>query len=298
MAKKDYYKVLEVERGASQEEIKKAYRKLAIKFHPDKNPNNPQAELRFKELNEAYEVLSDADKRKKYDQFGDNWEFADQFNSAGTGGYSRRTYTRPEKEPSHEEFFGGNEPNEGGGFSDFFNRVFGEKFNQKKNKGQDSQGKADISLEEACLGTSKVLTVDGEKIRIQIKQGSYDGLQLKIKEKGKPNPTTGERGDLFLTLHIKPHTLFERKGDDLHSKLPISIGTATLGGEVMVDTIDSKLNLKIPQGTDSSKIFRLKGKGMPNYENPQTRGDLYVQVVIHVPKTVTDEQRKVLETLR
>lgn len=299
MAKKDYYKILEIPRTASQDDIKKAYRKLAIKYHPDKNPNNPQAEQRFKELNEAYEVLSDPEKRKKYDQFGENWEFAEQYAGAGAkgygyggGGYSTFSF---------DDIFGnGSEGTYGGGFRDIFENIFGERFSGKKAKPkeQDVQGNVEISLEEACLGTTKVLNVEDQKIRLQIKPGSYDGLQLKIKEKGRLNPTTGRRGDLYLNVRVKPHPLFERKGDDLYTKLPISFGLAALGGDVTVDTIDSKVNLKVPAGTDSGKILRVKGKGMPLYDHPNERGDLYVQVQIVSPKKLTDEQRRILETLR
>ncbi|MCS6834359.1 MAG: DnaJ domain-containing protein, partial [Flammeovirgaceae bacterium] len=206
MAKKDYYKILEVPRTASQEDIKKAYRKLAIKYHPDKNPNNPQAEQRFKELNEAYEVLSDPEKRKKYDQFGENWEFAEQYAGAGAKGYGynggKGTYTTF----SFDDIFGNeSESNSDGGFRDIFESIFGERFSGKRaKKEQDMQGTIEISLEEACLGTSKVIDVEDQKIRLQIKPGSYDGLQLRIKEKGRLNPMTGKRGDLYLNIHVRP----------------------------------------------------------------------------------------------
>lgn len=300
MAKKDYYKILEVPRTASQEDIKKAYRKLAIKYHPDKNPNNPQAEQRFKELNEAYEVLSDPEKRKKYDQFGENWEFAEQYAGAGARGYGygggKGTYTTFSFDDIFDNESGSNSD---GGFRDIFESIFGERFSGKKaKKEQDVQGTIEISLEEACLGTSKVINVEDQKIRLQIKPGSYDGLQLKIKGKGRLNPSTGERSDLYLTIRVRPHSLFERKGDDLYMQLPISFGLAALGGEVTLDTIDSKVALKIPAGTDSGKTLRVKGKGMPLYDNPQQRGDLYVQVQIVSPKKLTDEQRRILETLR
>lgn len=294
MKKQDYYKTLGVSKSASDEEIKKAYRKLAVKYHPDKNQGNPQAEQKFKEISEAYEVLKDPEKRKKYDKYGEHWEHADQFEKAGGSpfGTSGQTYSF---DGNFEDGFGG------GGFSDIFENFFGGRFSgkqQQAQKGNDLKTDLTITLEEAFHGTSKVLNLHGQQIRIKIKPGSYEGLQLKVKGKGEQVANGGVNGDLFIHLHLQKHPYFKIEGKDIKYSLKVDLATATLGGKVAVPTPSGNVNLPIAEGTDGGKVLRLKGKGMPDYKHTGHFGDFYAKVEITVPKNLTEAQKEFIRSLQ
>lgn len=290
---KDYYKVLGVDKKASQEDIKKTYRKLAVKFHPDKNPGDKKSEEKFKEINEAYDVLGDAEKRKKYDDLGENWQ---QYQQRGAPNNNQQYYN-----PQGGSPFGGE-----GGFSDFFESFFGggssgfggsRQRSTRKVKGEDYQAETTITLEEAFHGTTRQINLSTQKLNLKLKPGIADGQILRMKEKGAPGINGGPDGDLFITIHIQKHHLYERKGDDLYFDQPLDAYTAILGGKLSVQAIDKPLNINIPAGTDSGKTFRLKGMGMPLEKDATQRGDSYVRVMITVPKHLSAEDRELLSTL-
>jgi curved DNA-binding protein len=298
MEYKDYYKILGIEKKATQEEIKKAYRKLAVKYHPDKNPGDKKAEERFKEVNEANDVLSDPEKRKKYDNLGDNWQQYAQ------GGFNNGGQYRQPGGGSH--FYSGGESQ----FSDFFESIFGSggyggfggfgsggSRARGKRQGEDHQAETTITLEEAFHGTSRQLNLTDQKLNLKLKPGIADGQVLRMKEKGAPGFNGGPNGDLFITIHVQRHPRFERKGDDLYFDQPLDAITATLGGKLAVQAIDKTLQITIPPGTDSDKVFRLKEMGMPEYSNPRQRGDAYVRVHLTVPKNLTEQEKEALSRL-
>ena len=309
---KDYYKILGVSKTATQDEIKKVYRKLAKQHHPDKNAGDPKAEAKFKELNEAYEVLGDADKRKKYDQLGVNYQayknsggsgqdFWQQYQGQGQGG-GQYTYGR---EGAGDPFGGAG----GDSFSDFFNNLFGggSTFGGRTSQGgrrtraaqgQDYQAEYEISLENAYKGLSTVLTVGEHKLKINLKPGIADGQKLRLKGKGAPGMNGGEAGDLYLTIRVKPHSSFEVKGNDLYHDLPVDIYTATLGGKANVNLLEGSLNITIPKGTQNGKLLRLKGKGMPVYGKPEEYGNLILTIRPQVPEILTEEEAKLWEQLK
>lgn len=297
---KDYYKILGVERGASAEDIKKAYRKLAIKYHPDKNPGNKEAEEKFKEINEANEVLSDSEKRKKYDQLGSNWKNYQQgggraedfdWSKWSTRGNSHgfETYT-------NEEAFGGSS------FSDFFESIFGgsagfQSRPARAQKGADYKAETDISLEEAYHGTNRRMDVNGTLLQINIKPGVKEGQTLRMKEKGGPGANGGPRGDIYITLHIPAHPHYKRKGDDLYCNAPIELYTAMLGGKQIIRTLKGNIRIDIPKETENGKVFRLKGMGMPIFGKTGEFGDLYAKVRVLLPKNLTAEEIELLKEL-
>lgn len=298
---KDYYKILGVDKKASQEDIKKAYRKLAVKYHPDKNKDNKAAEDRFKEVNEANEVLSDPQKRKKYDELGENWR---QYEHAGgrPGGGRRSNGQGPfTYEGDFGDFFGQG----GSGFSDFFEQFFGGGMgggrpgsSRSANfKGQDYQSEMEISLDEAYHGANRLIELENEKLRISTKPGAYEDQLLRIKGKGGKG-NKGNHGDLYVRIHVTPHPNFTRKGDDLYSTQTIDLYTAVLGGSTIVNTLSGQVKVKIASGTQNGKTIRIKGKGMPVYGNTDMFGDLYVQLQIHIPEVLTDRQRELFEQLR
>ncbi len=291
---KDYYKIIGLPKTASQEDIKKAYRKLAVKYHPDKNPGDKKAEERFKEINEAHEVLGDPAKRKKYDELGENWKY-DQANG-GFGG------ARGQQGGFNASDFAGNE----GNFSDFFESIFGQsgggfgnsrRRNSAPAKGEDFTAEATISLMEAFHGTSRQMELTAQKLNIKVKPGIADGQVLRLRGKGGPSRNGGPSGDIFITIHVQADSKFERKGNDLYFDCPLDVYTAVLGGKLPVQTIDKVLNISIPAGTDSNKTFRLKGTGMPVYDMADQRGDSYVRVVITVPRQLSEEEKKLFTQL-
>lgn len=287
---KDYYKVLGVNRSATQDEIKKAYRKLAVKYHPDKNKDDKKAEERFKEISEAYEVVGDPEKRKKYDSIGKNWkQHADRepFSYPGQGGYHQFDDT--------SEIFGHS------GFSDFFESFFGGRERRNSDfgfeSGHDLATDIEISLEEAYHGTQRIIDLGGERIRVSIKPGAYDGLQLKIQGKGERGPG-GRAGNLLLTIRISPDPIFTRHGNDLSRDVSIDVYTALLGGRFEVSTLSGKLNLTIPEGCQQGKKLRVPRKGMPIYGQAGEYGDLIVRVNVVLPTSLSNEERELVAKLK
>lgn len=307
MEYKDYYKILGVSKEATQDEIKKAYRKLAVKYHPDKNPDSKEAE-KFKDIGEAYEVLKDPEKRKRYDELGANWKHYQQQGTDGGGSDwsqfgGRRgggTYTTFEGDPGN--LFGNSD------FSDFFEMFFGgygsrQSQSQRSQtyggfKGQDYEAQATITLEEAYHGTSRILNLNHKKIRIRLKPGITDGQVLRIKGKGAPGINGSPAGDLYLNVQVKKHHTFERKGNDLHVDVPIDLYTAVLGGKASITTIKGKVNATIPKGTQNGKVLRLKGLGMPDYNNNTHYGNLYARINITIPQDLSPEETRLFEKLK
>lgn len=294
MEYKDYYKVLGVDKKASQAEIKKAYRKLAVKYHPDKNPDDKAAEEKFKEINEAYEVIGDPESRQQYDELGANWK---QYQQGGgqqwQGGPGQGFHF--EGDPS--EMFGE------GGFYDFFQNIFGGAGGRRSSyagsyKGQDYQSDITLTLEEAYHGSERILQLDGKKIRIKTKPGTSDGQTLRIKGKGAPGVQGGPAGDLYLNIHVKNHHLYQRKGNDLQQDLNIDLFTAVLGGKVQVNTFSGPVKISIQAGTQNGKVLRLSGKGMPVYGKKDRFGDMLVKINVRIPKNLTDEEIELYKKLR
>lgn len=320
MEYKDYYKTLGVSKSATEKEIKSAYRKLARQHHPDVNPDNPGAEARFKEVNEAYEVLGDPEKRKKYDQLGADWRRWEQAgqngggfdwsqwmggmgNAGGPGGPRVRVqYGRPD---DLNDLFG----NGGGGFSDFFNAIFGDmgmgsaagrsgfRGQPQGQIGQDIEQELEISLAEAYHGTTRLLSKDGRRLEVKIPAGAKTGTKVRMRGEGQAG-YGGQAGDLYLKVKVAHDPRFERKGDNLHVTVPVDLYTAILGGEVRVPTMTGEVKLKIPAGAQNNQKFRLSGKGMPKLRHQNEYGDLYAQLEIKLPKSVTPEQRALFEKLR
>lgn len=298
---KDYYKILGVPKEASQKDIKKAYRKMAAKYHPDKNPDNKEAEEKFKEINEANEVLSDTEKREKYDALGSNWDAykntgddwrqyanqgrgSDKFYGQGRGG------GREDFSSFFEAFFGGGRANPFGGSS--------RSRRQAAFTGGDIPAELPITLLEAYQGSKRTFEINNEKLRITIKPGSFEGQKLKIKGKGQPGINGGARGDLYIVLAIQPDFKFQRKGDNLIYEAKIDIFTAILGGKIEIPTMSSPVKMTIPEGVNIEKTLRLKGKGMPKYRNIKQYGDLLVKLKIDLPKKLTQEEKDLFEKLK
>lgn len=292
----DYYQVLGIDKKATTDEIKTAYRKLARKHHPDLNPNNPDAEKRFKEINEANEVLSDPDKRKKYDAYGANWKQAEQFEQAKQQQSSRGGGGNP--------FAGGNEGyysfGEGEDYSDFFASMFGNAGSgnkQSRFKGSDYRASLQLNLSDAYKTHQQTFTVNGKNIRITIPAGVENGQEIKITGYGSPGMNGGPNGDLFITFTIHNDTDFVRKGNDLYADIPLDLYTAVLGGETVVDTMDGKVKLKVAPETSNGTKVRLKGKGFPVYKKDNSFGDLYISYQVQVPQNLTEKEKALFQQL-
>ena len=289
---KDYYKILGIEKSATQADIKKVYRALAIKYHPDKNPGNKGAEETFKAINEANEVLSDPEKRKKYDELGANWE----------------QHTQEKKQQRGNPFGEGNSnfySSENSGFSDFFDQFFSSNTGNTRAdsrsssyKGGDYGTELEITLEEAYHGTSRIIQLEQEKLRITTKPGSYDGQVLNIKGKGAKGSSSELNGNLMVNIKVKPNRRFVRKLNDLYLLMSIDLYTAVLGGEIMVNTFSGDIKVKIVSGTQNGKSVRLKGKGMPVYLKPNEYGDLYIQTHVVIPDKLSVKQKEMFEALK
>ncbi len=302
---KDYYGTIGVAKTATAKEIKQAYRKLARKFHPDVNPDDQSAESRFKEITEAYEVLGDADKRRKYDELGANWrQYENQPRSASPGGGGFRTMTEEEM----RDAFGGADP-----FSDFFNVFFGGggsasagpagQRSPRPRAGRDVEQLLRLSLEEAFTGTPRRLSItrrgQSSTVDVRIPAGVREGSRVRVVGEGEPGSGGAQAGSLFLRIRIAPHATFERRDQDLHVRVPVDITTAVLGGEAEVPTLTGRpVRLKIPEATQGGQVLRLKGRGMPAVGQPDTPGDLYATVEIAVPTRLTAEEREHYEALR
>lgn len=301
MEYKDYYKVLGVSHEASAAEIKKAYRKLALKYHPDRNPGDKTSEDKFKDINEAYQVLSDPSKRQRYDQLGDSysqWQNTggnpDSFNwqewfSQGQPGGSRRVDVR-----DFEDIFGGS-------FSDFFTSIFGGMESNAPRQRRRSapinyEQPVAISLLEAYRGTERSLRIDNHRYEVKIPAGAQSGTKIRIAGAG-PADQSGSKGDLFLVIDVKSDGTYERKASDLFTDTTIELITAVLGGQITVQTLGGPVSLTIPAGTQPGQTFRLSGRGMPNLKNKQIHGDLYVRTKVAIPKQLTSRQRELYEQL-
>ncbi len=319
MEYKDYYKTLGVGKTADEKELKKAYRKLARQYHPDVNPGDASAESRFKEINEAYEVLSDPEKRKMYDQFGSQWQ---QYQRAGgnvndfwqqwqaqQGG--PRTQTRSFSQEDLNQMFGSS-----GGFSDFFESLFGGMGRRQTGgfdfgnfssgqrqprirRGQDVEHTVQVTLEEAFQGTTRQLQwEDGRTLSAKIPRGVKTGSRIRLSGQGGAGTGGSQSGDLYLVVEVLPHATFERDEDDLRAKVAVDLYTAVLGGTVEVSTLDRTVNLTIPEGTANGKTFRLRGLGMPKLKNPDARGDLYATLEVRLPEQLSDKEKELFHQLR
>ncbi|HLG51122.1 MAG: J domain-containing protein [Chloroflexi bacterium] len=300
-AVRDYYAVLGVPRNATEKEIRAAYRKLARKYHPDLNPGDKTAEARFKEVQAAYEVLSDPEKRRKYDQFGPNWEQMERmrpgfdpssFGTGGTGGI-------------HFDFGTGTD------FSDILESLFGglggtrtgTRFRTRPRRGQDIEHSVDISLEEAYFGTTRILEIPSlnglapRRLEVRIPPGARTGSRIRLAGEGGPGLGGGPAGDVYLIVNVLPHGTFERKEDDLYVEVSVPLTTAVLGGEVNVPTIKGRVALRIPPETQNGQVFRLAGQGMPHM-NGSGHGDMYVRTKVTIPTRLTPRERELFEELR
>jgi DnaJ-class molecular chaperone len=322
---KDYYQTLGIPKSAAAKDIKQAYRKLARKFHPDVNPGDKAAEARFKEINEAYEVLGDPEKRRKYDELGANWRLYEQaqqqgqpwpggspfgggsgeggtwtINMGGPGGY--RTMTEEEM----QDLFGNEDP-----FSDFFKTFFGggaaepgrgrQTRAPRSQKGRDIEHEVELTLEEAFHGAMRRISIKqgghARSVDVRIPAGVKDGSRVRAAGEGEAGSNGGVAGDLYLRVRIKSHPVFERRGHDLHAKVAVPVTTAVLGGEALVPTISGSVRLKIPETTQSGQVFRLKGHGMPVVGKPDERGDLYATIDVQLPRSLSKDQRQHYEAL-
>jgi len=296
----DYYKTLGVERNASDADIKKAYRKLARQYHPDINPGNTTAEAKFKEINEAYEVLSDKDKREKYDRFGRDWQRYQQGGPGGGVNWGDYAGGSP---------FGGAG---GGDFSDFFETLFGGGGTRASGRGgagfrmdgQPVEHEVEITLDEAFIGTQRTLQFSSSNgqprtINVKIPTGVDNGSRVRVAGEGAPGIGGGKRGDLFLIIRVAPNERFERRGDDLETSVAVDLYTMLLGGSVRVPVMGGKtISLNVPAATQNGRKFRITGQGMPRLRAPETRGDLYVRLDVQLPAKMSDRERALFEELR
>ncbi|HRE48195.1 MAG TPA: J domain-containing protein [Aggregatilineales bacterium] len=288
---KDYYSILGVKKDADAETIRKAFRNLARQHHPDVNPGDAAAEAKFKEISEAYEVLSDPEKRKKYDQLGSDWA---RYGAAGNGSPNSYTYTGD----LGEMFRGFNN----GGFSDFFEQMFGRNAGagggSAPQRGRDIETPVTITLEEAARGAARMLVAEGREVQVKIPAGVDTGSRVRISGQGQPARAGGSAGDMYLVIEVIPHERFEREGDNLYTDVEIPLYTAILGGKADVSTLDGVVQIAIPEGTQNGRLIRLKGRGMPNMRQKDVRGDLFARVRVILPSGLTAEERRLFEDLR
>ena len=326
MAQKDYYAILGINRNASDKDIKQAYRKLARKYHPDVNPGDKSTEGKFKEINAAFEVLSSPEKRKKYDQFGENWQHADQFTQSGGYGSPQGNFRRQ----SSQNFDFGNMS--GVGDEDILEKILGgfgrSKSPRRPQRGQDIEYPLEVTLEEAFSGTSRIIQIEEEtpcptckgtgnvanalcgtcrgagrvrtprRIEVKIPVGVAKGSRIRIAGKGNTGYHGGPPGDIYLMISIVPHSLFERQGDNLSTEVPVSLVTAILGGEVEIPTPKGKLALRIPPESQNGQVFRLARQGMPHLSNNSTRGDLLVKLKVMLPRNISEREKKLFKELK
>jgi curved DNA-binding protein len=317
MEYKDYYDVLGVSRDADEKEIKRAFRRLARKYHPDVNPGDSQAEERFKELNEAYEVLSDPEKRSKYDRLGADWKRYQQaggrpggfdwsqWTTGAPGQGGQRVHVQYGTPEDLEDLFGGASP-----FSDFFSQIFGGmggagraspggfEYRMRPQRGQDYEQEVEISLPEAYQGTTRILQKNGRRLEVKIPPGARTDTRVRMAGEGGPSASGGAEGDLYLRVKVAPDSQFERRGEDLYVTVPVDLYTAVLGGQAQVPTLSGPVALTIPAGTQNGCVFRLRDKGMPLVRQPEKHGDLYAKVEVQLPTDLSPRQRELFEELQ
>lgn len=300
---KDYYKTLGVARDASEKDIKTAYRRLARKYHPDVNPGDKSAEEKFKEISEAHEVLSDKEKRARYDQFGQYWEQAGAWQPGAPGA--------PGPEQGFTFDFGDFEVGGAGGgesgFSDFFEMLFGggrrgaggatrtRRGAYAPTKGRNIEAEMEVTLEDAFHGATRAFTLNGKRLEVKIPKGVADGQKIRLAHQGEEGPAG--KGDLLITIRVRPHRMYERKGDDLYVDVPVDYLIAGLGGEVAVPTLSGRVTMKVPPDTSTGKTFRLPGQGMPKLKD-HGRGNLYARVKVTLPEKMSDQEKGLLEKIR
>jgi curved DNA-binding protein len=296
----DYYKILDVTKSATEADIKKAYRKLARKYHPDLNPNDKEAEKKFKEINEANEVLSNPENRKKYDKYGKDWKHAEEFEKAGYDPNQQQNRQQGGYQYSEGDFsgFGGGDFS-GSDFSDFFNSMYGggRTRSQSKYRGQDFNAELELDLKAAYTTHKQNLTVNGKNIRITIPAGVENGQIIKIPNHGGPGVNGGPNGDLYITFIISNNSDFKREGNNLYADAPIDLYTAILGGETYINTFDGKVKIKVPAETQPGTKVKLKGKGFPIYKKENQFGDLYITYTIKLPTKLSDKEKELFEEL-
>lgn len=299
MAYIDYYGILGVTKNATQDEIKKAFKKLARKYHPDLNPDNPAAKQKFQEINEANEVLGDPEKRKKYDAYGEHWKHADEIEAQrqrrqqqGGGFWSS----------SGESPFGSSFSGEEGDFSDFFESLFGYRRSSQRGtsafKGHDYTAELHLSLRDAAKTHKQILEVNGKKIRITVPAGVADSQTIKLSGQGAPGANGGVAGDLYITFVIADDPVYKRDGNDLYVTQPLDLYTAVLGGEQVVETLNGKVKLKVKPETQNGTRVRLKGKGFPVYKKEKQAGDLFITYEVKLPANLTERQKELFKELQ
>jgi curved DNA-binding protein len=309
MEYRDYYKVLGVDRNASKDEIKRAYRKLALKTHPDRNPGNAKAEERFKEINEAYQVLSNPEKRSRYDQLGESYSQWQQ-GGAPAGGFRWEDWFTSNPSNNVHVGVGGFEDILGGDFSEFFRRIFGgmpdmqdpstRRGSARRNvqaKIPSFQQDVTISLTEAFTGTTRRIDIDGHRLEVKIPPGAKTGIKVRV-AKTVPTGATGQKGDLFLVIHIADDPRFDVKGNDLQTEVSIDLTTAVLGGEVTVQTLSGNVVLTIPAGIQPGQSIRLAGRGLPRLNTPDNKGDMYLRIKVKIPQNLTARQKELFNELK
>lgn len=301
MAYIDYYNILGVDKKASAEDIKKAYRKLARKLHPDLNPNDAEAHKKFQQINEANEVLSDPEKRAKYDKYGENWKQSEEYEKA------HRQYARQQRQGGSRQetrtFYTEGDFSDAD-FSDFFHSMFGSGFSQhqgshsqRKYKGSDYQAELHLSLRQAMQTHRQTLTINGKNIRITIPAGVDDGQKIKLAGYGQPGVNGGPNGDLYITFVVEEDLRFKRLGNDLYTTAEIDLYTAVLGGEATVDTLDGQVKIKVKPGTQPESKVRLKGKGVPVYKKDNRRGDLIATLKVKIPENLSSKEQELFTQL-
>lgn len=303
MAFIDYYKILGIDKNASADDVKKAYRKLARKYHPDMNPNDKEAEKKIKEINEANEVLSNAENRAKYDKYGEHWKHGEEYEHAQQQQRQQQQYSG-----NYGSGFSGADFGEGEDFSDFFQSMFGGSgggFGRSsrgsasgKFKGQDVSAELSLGLRDAAKTHQQTFEINGKKVRITIPAGVYDGQQIKLKGHGNPGMNGGPNGDLYITFNISEDQDFKREGDNLRTSVDLDLYTAVLGGNINIQTLDGFVNLKVKPETQNGTTVRLKGKGFPVYKKEGEAGDLYVTYNVKIPTNLSEKQKELFQHLK
>ncbi|MFL9844241.1 DnaJ C-terminal domain-containing protein [Flavobacterium rhizosphaerae] len=300
MAFIDYYEILGLTKSATESDIKKAYRKLARKYHPDLNPNDKEAEQKFKQINEANEVLSNAENRKKYDKYGKDWKHADEFEKAGYNpNQQQRSYSSNAGGNPFEGFSGNSANFDGEDFSDFFQGMFGGQRGgrQARFRGQDLNAELHLNLRDVYTTHKRTLSVNGKNIRITIPAGVENGQVIKIAGHGGPGANNGPAGDLYITFTIADDPGFKRDASNLYADAEVDLYTAILGGDIIVGTFDGKAKLKVKPGTQNGTKVKLKGKGFPIYKKEGSFGDLYITYEVKIPEHLSDKEKELFTEL-